>query len=762
MRWLDPFGAKDTSPEENVRAVEAWARNMKYMGANVMYPTAVVYSESLFISPYYTLNGSKYTGDIMRLLLIVAEKYGLQVMADFSPTVSDQINKYFTPDFDKRLFAVSKDGETQSYTDNDGTKPLYNPLHPENRQFIVDAMVDFVEQYHDSDAFKGFSLRSLQWASSGFNDWFNLNWGYDDYTGQAFSQYLGVSDPGTPQSRYALFTNGQNLETWIDWRIEVINELYSDIVDAVHAVDPNVEVYGAVLGDDYLGEDAYEAAGIDPSQTDFHYINGAIGIGKKGIDYWLPLRDPGLVGQFADSRSHMFFYEYLEDGGAGVQNPSIGLTGRTDVWTSAHMNAAGRNALERFSASLARTDAKLLGIGGNTYFLETPEIREWMAEYRQLPKDAFTLRNGSANDPVYVRDFEGTDYLFYLVNRQETSNEVTLAFESPQTLTRLSNGAQIATDANDRATFSLQPFELLVFKSQGGAITQVQQSSAPIPPAEPGSFNATTLSSSEIELTWDDLSNNEAGFKLERRTASGSYGEIATLGSNAESYIDTNLNQNTQYFYRVRAYNAAGDSAYSNEDYAVTDPANTVPAEPGNFNATTLSDTEIELTWDDLSNDETGFKLERRTASGAYSEIATLGSDTESYIDTGRNPNTQYFYRVRAYNAVGNSAYSNEDYAVTNPSNALPAVPGNFNATTLSSTRIELTWDDLSSNETGFKLERRTASGSYSEIATLGSDTESYVDTGRNPNTQYFYRVRAYNAVGNSAYSNEDYAVTLP
>ena len=69
-----------------------------------------------------------------------------------------------------------------------------------------------------------------------------------------------------------------------------------------------------------------------------------------------------------------------------------------------------------------------------------------------------------------------------------------------------------------------------------------------------------------------------------------------------------------------------------------------------------------------------GFKIERKDSpTGVYSQIATVSPNTTTYSDTGASPSTSYSYRVRAYNAAGNSGYSNEDDATTP---AAPAVAG--------------------------------------------------------------------------------------
>ena len=99
------------------------------------------------------------------------------------------------------------------------------------------------------------------------------------------------------------------------------------------------------------------------------------------------------------------------------------------------------------------------------------------------------------------------------------------------------------------------------------------------PPAAPSGFLATRTSSSTIALEWRDNASNEAGFKIERKTGdNGAWSQIATVGPNVTRYSDGGLQSNTRYVYRVRAYNSAGNSAYSNTDGSMTLTGSTSPA----------------------------------------------------------------------------------------------------------------------------------------------------------------------------------------
>src|SRR5262245_59382585 len=70
----------------------------------------------------------------------------------------------------------------------------------------------------------------------------------------------------------------------------------------------------------------------------------------------------------------------------------------------------------------------------------------------------------------------------------------------------------------------------------------------------------------QLNLVWVDSSTNEDGFKIERKTGTGgTFAQIAVVQARTTSYIDSSVVSGTTYCYRVRAFNTAGNSGYSNE-----------------------------------------------------------------------------------------------------------------------------------------------------------------------------------------------------
>jgi subtilisin family serine protease len=180
------------------------------------------------------------------------------------------------------------------------------------------------------------------------------------------------------------------------------------------------------------------------------------------------------------------------------------------------------------------------------------------------------------------------------------------------------------------------------------------------PPVAPTGLAATAASATQINLSWTDNSADESGFKVERSTDGVNFTQVGTTAAGVRTYSATGLTASTNYAFRVRAYNANGDSAYSNAATATTQAAPTIPAVP------TLSGTASRrlatLSWTNVAN-ETGYRLSRATRStsgvcGTFSVIKTLGVDVTGTTDTRSNGGA-FCYAVQSYNSVGTSARSN-------------------------------------------------------------------------------------------------------
>lgn len=182
---------------------------------------------------------------------------------------------------------------------------------------------------------------------------------------------------------------------------------------------------------------------------------------------------------------------------------------------------------------------------------------------------------------------------------------------------------------------------------------------APFLPA-PSNVRAVTTSQTQISLSWQDNAGNETGFKIERGIDGTTFAEIASVNANVIAYSDTGLSSNTKYFYRVRAFKIKNYSAYSNISSART--LQYPPAAPSDLAATlgisTGTSTPVTLTWADNSDNESGFTIQRSADGINFGNLGFISPNYTSFIDLVANGAT-YYYRVKAVNSGGSSAYSN-------------------------------------------------------------------------------------------------------
>ncbi len=193
------------------------------------------------------------------------------------------------------------------------------------------------------------------------------------------------------------------------------------------------------------------------------------------------------------------------------------------------------------------------------------------------------------------------------------------------------------------------------------------------PPAAPSTLSASLLGGA-VQLAWGDLSTNETGFQIERRAGADPFSLLATAGAESQAYQDFAVAPSTSYVYRVRAVNGDGGSAYTNEAPVVTPATIPPPLTPNNLQVAVLSSTRTRLTWNDRSQNEYVFEVQRRIVPGTFLAAASLPAETTEWEDTSVGPDTSLVYRVRAVGVTSPSAWTAEVAAMTPPTFTLSGV----------------------------------------------------------------------------------------
>jgi lysophospholipase L1-like esterase/fibronectin type 3 domain-containing protein len=274
------------------------------------------------------------------------------------------------------------------------------------------------------------------------------------------------------------------------------------------------------------------------------------------------------------------------------------------------------------------------------------------------------------------------------------------------------------------------------------------------PPVAPGGVTAVAVSSSQVDVGWQDVAG-ESGYMVQRSSDGVSgWVQVGTTGQDVVAFSDTGLAASTAYSYRVVATNGSGDSAPSAVVTATTDaPLPSPPVAPGGVTAVAVSSSQVDVGWQDVAG-ESGYMVQRSLDGvTGWVQVGTTGQDVVAFSDTGLAASTAYSYRVVATNGSGDSAPSAVVSATTPaPDTQPPSTPTKLKATVAKS-KVNLTWTgstDSGSGVAGYRVYRSSTGleGSFTLLITTASTSASVQAPS---GVALWYRVTAYDVAGNES-----------
>jgi len=281
------------------------------------------------------------------------------------------------------------------------------------------------------------------------------------------------------------------------------------------------------------------------------------------------------------------------------------------------------------------------------------------------------------------------------------------------------------------------------------AATGLASSVAVVPaPAAPSDLTAS-IGPTGVVLAWTDNSLDETGFSVERCLGAGctAFGQIATIGADATSYLDTYRASGTSR-YRVRAFSGAGYSAYSNSVeillVSTGDVLASISADP------TTGQAPLTVTLGGSSSSAINGTITDWTWSFGDDQTASGEMVTHTYVTPGVYAAS---LKATATGVFGGSAADSTAVIITVTAPPL-AAPTDLSATPVRE-MIRLTWTNPESSATSRALQRCRGVGctSFTRIAVLTASATTFTDSDIVRGKTYSYRLAASNGTA-TVYSN--------
>jgi hypothetical protein len=288
------------------------------------------------------------------------------------------------------------------------------------------------------------------------------------------------------------------------------------------------------------------------------------------------------------------------------------------------------------------------------------------------------------------------------------------------------------TDTNVFRAVNVEYRVYAFFESHESSKIEVATTAELIAPTD---LQMEKLTDKSYRLSWIDNSTGEQGFKIDRKIDQGNWVEVfGKVVENQTSFTDTNVFRAVNVEYQVYAF------IESQESSKVVTGTTAGLIAPTNLQIVSNSITSINLNWQDNSNGEDGFKIERKVEGGSWEPSTTLPANITTIEDHAFELNTTIYYRVSGFVGQYTSSYAEKNFNSSIPD------PFNLQITPNSLTSVTLSWQDNSIGEAGFIIDRKVNSGEWElNYGSVGQNQVSFNDNDVNWQVNDFtYRVYAF------------------
>ncbi|XP_066957175.1 titin-like [Macrobrachium rosenbergii] len=285
----------------------------------------------------------------------------------------------------------------------------------------------------------------------------------------------------------------------------------------------------------------------------------------------------------------------------------------------------------------------------------------------------------------------------------------------------------------------------------------------PGPPLGP--LMVTEVTTTSVKLTWKTPSHDGGmaitSYYIEKlEKTQKQWQKVADVGADCRTYTVTELVEGHEYFFRVFALNPVGisDALEVSQTIVIKSPFDKPGMPIGPFDVSNMTESSLNLHWDEPESDGgspiTHYVLEKRESNKkAWSKVGQTSADVTNMEVTGLKKGTAYYFRVFAYNAVGQGPPLQPEEPITAGKKITPpSKPNSLQVIDVTTKTVTLAWAPPTTTGgadlMGYVIERRLLNAKWEKVDTVDASVTLYCVENLKEKSEYEFRVFAENPVG--------------
>ncbi|MDE6150187.1 MAG: fibronectin type III domain-containing protein [Ruminococcus sp.] len=268
-------------------------------------------------------------------------------------------------------------------------------------------------------------------------------------------------------------------------------------------------------------------------------------------------------------------------------------------------------------------------------------------------------------------------------------------------------------------------------------------------------FKASTVSSSEVKLSWNKVSGAKGYIVYRYDNANKKWVRVTKTSTNVNTYTVKNLKSGTNYKFAVKAYKTLNGKEVVSKTYpTVTEYTN--PANVTGFKTAGTTTDAIKLSWNKVSGAQGYIVYKYDSSKKKYIRVVKTNGTNNTYTVGKLKAGTTYKFAVKAYVTSNGKEITSKSYPAINASTNLATVSG-FKVSSVSSSAAKLSWTKVSGAKGYVIYQYDNSKKAWKRVTKTASNVNTYTVSNLSGSTTYKFAIKAYKTLNGKEVLSKTY-----